>query len=255
MPEAGPQGTQPVPGPLLFARYAVGPNRLGYCGPGDARELFEAAVDGHHEGDVRALAHQFEGAWPYLELIARANGRPDPLDPQVVEAYWLGNALLDNVEPVEVGTSLNERFRPRLRADAWRWLADTPRVGAKPVHAFHVMDVFPRTGLMRNDHVADVLKVIDDCRIRWGRVVSVEGDWLVVSVVPIHLVDGKLALVEPQLERVQAWRDGAGFIDHVEPGDTVSIHWNWACERLDKRRLANLMGWTRHQLEIANLTV
>ena len=107
------------------------------------------------------------------------------------------------------------------------------------------MDVFPRTGLMRNDHVADVLKVIDDCRIRWGRVVTVEGDWLVVSVVPIRLVDGKLALVEAQIERVQAWRDGTGFIDHVEPGDTVSIHWNWACERLDSRRLANLMGWTQ----------
>ena len=225
------------------------------CPRPGAGELFEAAIDGHHEGDVRALARQFDGAWPYLELIARANGRPDPLDPQVVEAYWLGNPLLDQVEPVAVGSSLQARFRPRLRADAWRWLADTPRVGAKPVHAFHVMDVFPRTGLMRDDHVADVLKVIDDCRIRWGRVMAVEGDWLVASVVPIRLVDGKLALVEPQVERVQAWRDGTGFIDQVEPGDTVSIHWNWACERLDSRRLANLMGWTKHQLEIANLTV
>lgn len=26
----------PVPGPILFARYAFGPNRLGYCGPDDA---------------------------------------------------------------------------------------------------------------------------------------------------------------------------------------------------------------------------
>ena len=41
---------------------------------------------------------------------------------------------------------------------------------------------------------------------------SVEGDWLVVSAVPIRLVDGKLALVEPHIERVQGWRDGFGFI-------------------------------------------
>jgi len=254
-PAARPDPPGQVPGPLLFARYAFGPNRLGYCGPGDARELFEVAVDGGHESDLRALARQFDGAWPYLQLIAQANGRADPLDPQVVEAYWLGNTLLDHVGPVEVGTSLQARFRPRLRANAWRWLAETPEAGAKPVHAFHVLDVFPRTGLLRSDPVADVLKVIDDCRIRWGRVVSVEGDWLVASVVPIRLVDGHLALVEPQIERVQAWRDGTGFIDRLEPGDTVSIHWNWACERLDGRRLANLAGWTRHQLEIANRSV
>ena len=75
-------------------------------------------------------------------------------------------------------------------------------------------------------------------------------------MVPIHLVDGKLALVEPQIERVQAWRDGTGFIERTSSRATrVSIHWNWACERLDSRRLANLMGWTKHQLEIANRTV
>ncbi len=242
-------------GPLLFARYAFGPNRLGYCGPGDALELFELAVDGTHEGDVRALARKFEGAWPYLELIAQANGRADPLDPQVVEAYWLGNGLLDRVGPVEVSASITARFRPRLRAETWRWLAETPGAGAKPVHAFHVLDVFPRTGLLRTDRVTDVLKVIDDCRIRWGRVLAVEGDWLVVAVVPIRLVDGRLALAPPAVDRVQAWRDGTGFIDEIQAGDVVSVHWNWACERLDARRLANLAGWTRYQLGIANRTV
>jgi hypothetical protein len=242
-------------GPLLFARYAFGPNRLGYCGPGDSLELFELAVDGTHEADVRALAPKFEGAWPYLELIAQANGRPDPLDPQVVEAYWLGNALLDRVAPVEVSESIQARFRPRLRADTWRWLAETPGAGAKPVHAFHVLDVFPRTGLLRSDHVTSVLKVIDDCRIRWGRVLAVDGDWLVVAVVPIRLIDGRLVLAPAEVERVQAWRDGSGFIDAIQAGDVVSVHWSWACERLDARRLANLARWTRHQLEIANHTI
>jgi hypothetical protein len=254
-PPAPTDPSAPLSGPLLFARYAFGPNRLGYCGPGDALELFELAVDGRHGSDVRALARKFEGAWPYLELIAQANGRPDPLDPQVVEAYWLGNGLLDRVGPVEVSTSIEARFKPRLRAETWRWLAETPGAGAKPVHAFHVLDVFPRTGLLRSDRVTDVLRVIDDCRIRWGRVLAVDGDWLVVAVVPVRLVDGRLALAPPEVERVQAWRDGTGFIDEIQAGDVVSVHWSWACERLDARRLANLAGWTRYQLEIANRTV
>lgn len=244
-----------IPGPLLFARYAFGPNRLGYCGPADASELFELAVDGRHEDDVRALARQFEGAWPYLELIARSNGRRDPLDREVVEAYWLGNPLLDRVAPMQLGTSLEARFKPRLGRDDWRWLAGKPAEGARPVHAFHVLDVFPRIGLLRSDRVNDVLNVIDGCRIRWGQVVAVEGDWLVVSVVPIRLIDGRLQLATPVVERVQAWRDGAGFIADIQPGDTISVHWSWACDRLDGPRLTNLIGWTRHQLELANRTI
>jgi len=36
-----------VPGPIRFARYAYGPNRLGYCGPDAADELLgEAAAGG-----------------------------------------------------------------------------------------------------------------------------------------------------------------------------------------------------------------
>ncbi|HXI46248.1 MAG TPA: DUF6390 family protein, partial [Candidatus Acidoferrales bacterium] len=33
----------PEPGPLRFARYAFGPNKLGYCGPDAASELFQQA--------------------------------------------------------------------------------------------------------------------------------------------------------------------------------------------------------------------
>ena len=242
-------------GPLLFARYAFGPNRLGYCGPADAAELFELAVDGRHEGDLRALAQRFDGAWPYLELIARSNGRPDPLDREVVEAYWLGNGLLDHVPPLQLGTSLEDRFRPRLRPTDWRWLAGKPADGARPVHAFHVLDVFPRMGLLRSDRADEIMKVIDGCRIRWGRVVEVDGDWLVAAIAPIRLVDGQLRLAPPELERVQAWRDGSGFIADIVPGDAISVHWSWACDRLDGRRLANLIDWTRHQLRIANATI
>ena len=35
---------------------------------------------------------------PYLRLIAAANGIADPLDRRVVEAYWLGNGLLERTD-------------------------------------------------------------------------------------------------------------------------------------------------------------
>ncbi len=248
-------GSAAVAGPILFARYAFGPNRLGYCGPDDSAEMFAEATVG---GDLRALrrsAEQFEGAYPYLQLIATANGLTDPLDARVVEAYWLGNQMLENVSPTLMGNSLDTRFRRRLPGEGWRWLADKPNDGALPMHAFHVLDVFPRVGLMRSGATDNALKVMDACRIRWGRVIERDGDELVVSAVPLVMRDAKLALAPARVERIRGWQDGNGFIDGVAAGDVVSIHWDWACDKLDARRLAALQGWTQRELAIANLTM
>ena len=244
-----------VPGPILFARYAFGPNRLGYCGPASADELFAQATVGHDLAALRHEAEQFEGAFPYLRLIATANGISDPLDARVVEAYWLGNELLDRVDPRMFGRSLDERFRRRLRGDGWRWLSDKPNVGGLPVHAFHVLDVFPRVGLMRSGATDNVLKVMDSCRIRWGRVSERIGDELVVNAVPLAMVEGRLQVGPPRAERISGFRDGLGFVAQVAPGDVVSIHWDWACDVLDERQLSALQSWTKRELAIANQTM
>lgn len=241
-------------GPVLFARYAYGPNRLGYCGPDDADELLEAGA-ARQDQALRALATRFEGAYPYLALIASSNGIADPLDARVVEAYWLGNDLLAAVPASSFGASLDERFRGRVRSGAWRWLATKPEAGARPVHAFHVLDVFPRVGLIRGGAVDDIVTTIDSCRIRWGRVLERSGDELVVSAPRLDLVDGRLRFGRARPERVRAWRDATGFIDAPEAGDIVSIHWSWACDRLDGRQLGNLVAWTARQLDIANQTI
>lgn len=242
-------------GPLRFARYAFGPNLLGYCGPDAAAELFELATDGRDGAGIRALARGFEGAWPYLELIARANAIADPLDERVVDAYWLGSDLLDACATRAFGDSLATRFQPRLRPDAWRWLAGKPAAGARPVHAFHVFDVFPRVGLIRSGSTDGLLTVADHCRVRWGRVQEQAGDWLVVESRPLELRAGRLALGAPRAERVRAWRDGRGFLPAIGRGDVVSMHWDWACERLDGGQLGRLAAWTRSALDVANQTI
>jgi Family of unknown function (DUF6390) len=255
-PRIGPGAIahRPTSGPVLFARYAYGPNRFGYCGPDDADELLEAGAAGQ-DRVLRALARGFDGAYPYLTLIAESNDLADPLDRRVVEAYWLGNEFLTTVPVGTLGASLDARFRPRVRAADWRWLATKPLSGARPVHAFHVLDVFPRVGLIRGGQIEGVLEVIDSCRIRWGRVLERIGDQLVVSSTRLELREGRLRHAAPGVERVQAWRDATGFIDTPEPGDVVSIHWSWACDRLDARQLSNLVTWTDRQLAIANQTM
>ena len=154
---------------------------------------------------VRELAQGFEGAWPYLELIARSNAIADPLDDRVVEAYWLGSELLEAVPPGAFARSNEVRFRPRARASAWRWLATKAPDGANPVHAFHVLDVFPGVGLLRGGPSDDVLGVIDRCRIRWGVVRDRIGADLLVDAVPLEWAGGKLRLGPARVETIRCW--------------------------------------------------
>jgi hypothetical protein len=255
---------------VLFARYAFGPNRLGLCGPEDWRTMLELGAAGSVAADapapgaalareidqgLRTLAAGFEGAYPYLELIASAQGIEDPLDRRVVEAYWIGNALSDGVDPVLMTRSIDSRFRSHLAAETWKWLEGKPAAGARPTHAFHVFDVFPRVGLMRGGAVADAVGLMDSCRIRWGRVLEIGGESLVVSAVPLCLVEGRLALAEPMTQTVRRWLDGTGFVSDVEVGDVVSLHWDWACEVLSPSRLEALKWRTLGQLELTNRTL
>jgi hypothetical protein len=271
--EAGTPGHArgaPPSGPVLFARYAFGPNRLGLCGPEDWRSLLElgAAASGDDgeaalkpaqaieiDHGLRDLAAGFEGAYPYLELIAQSHGISDPMDLRVVDAYWIGNSLSDGVDPVLMTQSMDTRFRTQVTAEAWKWMQGKPEAGAHPTHAFHVFDVFPRVGLMRGGQVTDAMGLMDSCRIRWGRVLEISGESLVVNTVPLELAEGKLALAEARPQTVRRWLDGTGFVSDVAVGDVVSLHWDWACEVLSPQRLDALQRRTLHQLGLANQTI
>ena len=159
------------------------------------------------------------------------------------------------MSPDLLGESLRLRFQPRLGKPAWKWLLASAPSGAKPVHAFHVLDVFPKVGLMRVEQADRVLETMDSCRIRWGRVQDRVGDTLVVNAVPLALIDGKLSLGPPRIEQVTGWRDGHGFLGDVVPDDVVSIHWGWACDVLGADQVTRLIGWTQRQLSIANETL
>jgi Family of unknown function (DUF6390) len=238
-------------GPIRFARYAYPPNRLGLCGPADAPALIDGAAAGASR-ELRQLALGFEGAYPYLRLIADENGVADPLDPAVVEAYWIGNDLTEAVRPRALHRSLDARFRDRMPVADWRWLERAVEGGSRPNHAFHVLEIFPRAGLLRGDAADPIVATIDACRIRWGRVIGVEADRLLVEARPLEVVDGLLRLGSPRAESATGWIGADGLLDGVGSDDWVSLHWGWACDRLSPPRLARLAAWTDRALAAAN---
>ncbi|MBA3266810.1 MAG: hypothetical protein H0T70_00930 [Acidimicrobiia bacterium] len=239
----------PTAGLLSFIRYAFMPNHLGYCGGNDAEVLLEHAAEGR--GDVRLapLLAKFSGAFPYLRTIATANGIADPFDSRVVEAYWLGNDLLAGVEVADLNRSLEARFGAQLTPALREQLLRKAPQGAKPLHLFHVVDVY------RHLESEVGMAAMENCRISWGEVTGVEDSALMVRRRPLVLRDQKLVLDEARIERVQRTVLDRGFVDDVSVGQWVSIHWGWACEVLDDRRRANLERWTVTHLRLANQTL
>lgn len=249
---ATPAG-QLASGPVLFARYAYPPNRLGLCGPADAPALVEGAL-AEADRELRNLALGFEGAYPYLRLIANQNGLADPLDRRVVEAYWLGNDLTARVQPRRLHGEVVDRFRSRIAPKDWPWLEAAVTGGSRPTHAFHVFEIFPRVGLLRGGS-APILETIDACRIRWGTVLAVEGDKLAVSSPRLEIHDGVLRIGAAVAETVSAWRDMSGPMGSLRPGDIVSLHWGWACSRLSPEQYINLVRWTDTAIRSANRAI
>ncbi len=242
-------------GALLFARYAFRPNALGFCGGDDDRALFAYATEDVVDPGLMQLERQFEGAYPYLQLIAHANGIADPFDRRVVEAYWIGNGLLERVDMGLLFDSLGQRFRAKTTPKTWRWLASKVPAGAHPHHSFHVFEIYPRAGMMKSGAVDHVFETMEQCRIRWGRVVEAAGANLVVRVRPLRQLAGKLSLGPTTLETVQRWVDGTGFVDGVTPGEWVSIHWGWACDRITPTQVRALDRYTRWHIDLCNQTL
>jgi hypothetical protein len=246
-----PAGSPLPPGPLLFARYAYPPNELGYCGPADSADLLGTASEGADLATLSHLATAFSGAWPYLELIASCSGIADPLDARVVEAYWVGNDLLDRVPPEALLASLGDRFESRAGA-RFGPVAGAVPLGGVCQHSFHVFAVYPWLGLLRAGMAGAPLTVMDRCRIRWGLVEAVSGDIATVRSRILAFQGSRLVLGPEQVEVAHLSRGGVGLAPEVAPGDTVSLHWDWVCDLLSSAALIWLRRCTATNLAAVN---
>lgn len=244
-------------GEALFARYAYPPNELGYCGPPDSEAVLAAAgsSSGHPIAGFRDRARAFDGAWVYLEVIADATGL-DPLDPRVVEAYWIGNSLLDDVDPDRFKREVRTRFAGETTAD-WGVL-DDPRA-AFAHHSFQVFVVYPWVRMLGRGDTP--LHILDRCRIRSGVVQAVDGDVVVVRSRPLRW-DGRSLSVGPAREEQARWSRGPSSLvsattegNPITPGDSVAIHWDWVCDRLSPAQASALNDRTERQLELTNRDV
>jgi hypothetical protein len=250
-------------GDVLFARYAYPPNQLGYCGPGDGQELFEVAAtaDPSASGTAELVASRacdFDGAWPYLEIIASSAGIDDPLAHRVVEAYWVGNDLLDAVDLDDFAATARRRFATQAGAD-WACLDTGHPAPATAHHSFHVFAIYPWMSMLRKGHTMPALTVLDRCRIRWGRVIGLRGDHVEIACQSLSW-DGQRLRLGPEAPETLRWAEAGRSLSAaarpeaaaLTPGEWVSLHWDWVCDRLSADQLDALRYFTERQLDVTN---
>jgi hypothetical protein len=230
----------------LAARFSYQPNRLRYCGPRDANKLFLDYVKrGRNKARVIAAIKRFEAAYPYLQLIARKN-KANPFDYDVVEAYWIGNPLLNKITRSDVKKhilGLAKRGLPKSFAQA---LAKKVAPGLLPSHFFHV--TFVGVGMLTGK-VKATLDSMETCRISADVVVKVTKQKLVVSHAPLKVKKNKFYTGKPIKRTVEYNRD---FIPKAKAGDTVAVHWGFAVMRLSVEQVYSLRNYTEQNMKILN---
>jgi hypothetical protein len=236
-------------GPEMFARYAYAPNALGYCGPPLGATLRDGSAD-----DVRAAATKFSGAWPYLRVLSKLTGIEDPLDHRLVESYWLSGGVGAGISPDQFYEALLAIIGPQA-GRYWSHLTPDLAREAACNHCFHVFGVYPWTrflGLRSGSLDEHPLRVLDSCRITWGKVVSRDG--ADIEVLCRGLVwDGRvLALSDPAPRRLGVRTDGYCAVPDVHAGEDVAMHWGRLCGRLRTEQVRALAESTDRQLRVTN---
>jgi len=248
-----------ISGLLTCAAYAFPPNELKYCGPFDkTNDLLGYQEEQVDDKGLKNILTGFHTLYPYLSLIAYENNIRDPLDPRVVEAYWIGNELLKKIS----GKKLYEHFsgalnlRKKISKNDFSYLVGKIDDGAIPHHTFHVLNVFTRTGHQNVEHT---LETMNACRIGWGKVKKIRNDKLemrneiMIETQPLVLKKGKLTLGKPVLKKIYNPLIRKSEISNQK--SNVSFHWNTFCDILTDRQVRNLKHYTEKAIQLANKTL
>lgn len=225
----------------LACRFSLPPNSLGYCGQNTAPEKFKRCViDGMCE-DIEQELEKFIVLNPYLETLFQITKRAK-FSYQVIEGYWLGNDELKKSKAVHYQKLLDNFAKQGVPDWFVRELqTKIPNVFI-PHHLFQVLHI----GVGKaSGSVPFNLESVNNCMIRWGKVIEIKKNELVANLNSLEKTGGKYKLIQKK------W--GAkfikGFLPKLKLGDIVAVHWGQAVKILTPKEVTQLSFWTREVLK------
>lgn len=238
-------------GLIFCARFAYPPNSYSLCGPARQTDLQSyVSVDTADQGTVEILS-EFTTLYPYLRLIAQANRIQDPFDHRVVEAYWIGNHLLSAVPLSDFANHLTDTLdlKKKLSRPILVKLLDKLPQGAIPHHAFHVINIWRRTGHL---DIVQTLQSAEACLVSWGQVKTKIRTSLVIEIRPLKVKDGRLMFGQKRERVIKILENLNKMSDTISKGDWIAYHWGYFCSKLDADQLKRLIFYTQKALDLFN---
>lgn len=251
-------------GTELAARFSYITNSLGFCGPDKASSKFLHYIKDHsNRKEVESALKRFEGLLPYLSTIAEKTGK-NLLDFDVIEAYWLGNELLEKFDNNDMKNIIKKLISRGLPSSIGNELIKNLPAGFIPHHDFNVFYV----GVGRTTgSVETTLQNMDNCRIGWGKVIEVQPRELIVATQALKKKEnkgeiknkkenveqnaGKFYLGEEETKNIVYLPE---MLPDVKKGEHVALHWGFAPLVLEKYQLNNLKKYNKKILDVMNNT-
>lgn len=238
-------------GLTLCSRFAFPPNSLSLCGPDKQKDLKWYTTSTRVDKGTQEILTKFSTLYPYLSLIAYENNIKSPFAPEVVEAYWLGNNLLNTVRQKKYINTLSESIglKKKLKRKSLESVFQKIVQGGLPHHSYHVLNIYKRTGHL---DINQTVETMDACIINWGKIIKINVGSLLVETNPLRLTGNKLTFDKPILRKIIAQGNNDLLFAKLKVGDWVSYHWGYFCQKLNPDQLRNLSYYTKLSLLFAN---
>ncbi len=235
----------------LCSRYAYPPNSLSLCGPEKQNDLTWYTKSGKTDKGTAEILSQFTTLYPYLTLIASEHKIKDPFEPKVVEAYWIGNELLSGIslKAFERHVTQNLDLKRKIPKKERSILLSKLSFGALPHHAFHVLNVWKRTGNIDSCHS---IQTMEACMIAIGEVETILPDSLIITTKPLRYSKDTLYFDAPIKRTITTLGKQDVFVKGLQIGNTVSYHWGRFVEKLTTSKIKRLQFFTKKALQFAN---
>lgn len=229
--------------------YSAPASVVGIDGPAGIQEKksLEDYLNGGElaEEKIKSILKRFVGVHPYLELIAEKNQIADPYDEKVVEAYWLGNSLLEKVDWKDLARLVKTKIKDLMPLNKKKEESIVKRIvpGISAHHSFHVFFI---GSLVGREEARE--KLIDRCRIAWGKVLEIQKENILIEHQSLKRNRGDYELGSLEIIEVKkiAWPK------RVEPGNWLAWHWGVACDTLTSQEVKNLRKYTLQNITVYN---
>jgi hypothetical protein len=238
-------------GLCLCSRFSYPPNSFSLCGPDKQKDLQWYTSFQQPDKGTKEILMQFSTLYPYLSFIAYENNIHDQFDIRVIEAYWIGNSLLENISQRKFAIHLSDTLglKRKVNQKQITSLLEKIQQGALPFHAFHVLNVYKRTGSL---DILHTIQSMDACIINWGKVKKISKKNITISTRPVTVHKQKLVFGPVRLRDLLTQGDNDVLAKRIVVGDWVSYHWGYFCQILNSEQLKNLIYYTRLSMQLAD---